>query len=288
MRSPSEYGIIIFDKVSLIRQRICNLFQGTNIHVYEASDDIVLFHLLNAEDSGIDLIIIDIGQDINHGYGIIGKIKKSHPEITIIILTSNNSRSAFIRGVAEGASDYILKPYDDKFLIEKVSQILSKKSQVPVVKISFDKEIVFDIHSYLAAEIKKAGKSNYQLSVLMSTFFIPVKDFDNVVERKYLQVSSLFYRKFKSIMWDTDLFEPYGSQTFIGVFPYCTLDNLNKVTDKLHQCFEEVKKENNIDTAFQLAISTITYPAEAPNAKDLLLALGVRMKAVIDNMKSVK
>lgn len=279
-------GVLVFDEVSLIRHRISNLLQGYNFQIYEAGYEVELFNFLSLEEIEINLIIMDISYDLNKGFDILSKIKEKKPEIPVFILTANNKRETFIRGIAEGASDYILKPFDDTFLLNKILALMNKRKQETILQKNLKSEIVFDIQNYLNIELKKAKKGKYEIAVLMCTFFVAVKEFNAEIENRYIQVSELFYQNFKSSLWGTDIFEHYGSQTFIGLFPYCGLDNMDKIKNKIKDSFELVIQENKGLSAFQLAISTITYPSEAPDTKELLLTLGNRMKTEIKNMKN--
>ena len=282
----SEDGVLIFDEVSLVRHRIINLLQGYNIQIYEAAHDVELFNFLAIEEIKISLIIMDISYDVNKGFDILSKIKEKKPELPVFLLTANNKRQTFIRGIAEGASDYILKPFEDTYLLAKILALLKKKKNETTLQNNSKNEIVFDIQSYIDIELKKAAKGNYEITVLMCTFFVPVKEYNTETENRYIQVSELFYQNFKRILWDTDIFEHYGSQTFIGLFPYCGLDNMEKVKIKMIDSFNLVIEENKELSAFHLAISTITYPSEASATKELLITLGEHMKKEIDHMKS--
>jgi len=70
------------------------------------------------------------------------------------------------------------------------------------------------------------------------------------------------------------------------MFPYCGLENIDKVKNKMIDSFNNMKNENKIMSSFHLAISTISYPTETSEAKELLLTLGLRMKKLIDDMKN--
>lgn len=284
MSTSSEKGIIVFDEISLVRFRTNHLFQDYDIHVFGATNELELYNLLANKELNIGLVIMDIGFDANSGFEIISKIKEKY-NVPVFILTANSKRQTFIRGIAEGASDYILKPFEDDYLLQKVVRILDKKKLETTLHSNSGNELVFDVQSYINTELKKAEKGKYEITIIMISFFIPVKEVDVHIEQKYIQVSELFYEKFKNVLWNTDILEQYGSQTFIGVFPYCGVDNTDKLRNKLMVSFEDVKKENKEVDFFQLAISTITYPSEAKNAKELLSTLGLRIKNEIEEIK---
>jgi hypothetical protein len=145
--------------------------------------------------------------------------------------------------------------------------------------------ISFNIHNYLNAELKKAKKGNYEITLFMCTLFEVEGEIRNIIESKYLVALERFYDNMKAHLWETDVFERYGSQTFIGVFPYCTAKNVDKLQKKSIDCFREIVKEDKGLADLDIAMATITYPVENMEEKELLLALGMRMNRVVEGMK---
>lgn len=146
MTTTNYNNIIIFDEISLARQRINNLLQDYNVNVYEASYDIELYNLLFNNKLNISLIIMGVGNDVNKGFDILSRINEKKSNVPVFILTSNNKRETFIRGIAEGASDYILKPFEDDYLLKKILSILkNKRNDETELLIDTKSEIVLDI-----------------------------------------------------------------------------------------------------------------------------------------------
>jgi DNA-binding NarL/FixJ family response regulator len=286
MRNMYGQGVIIYDEISLIRNRISNLLWGFHIYAYEASQEIELFNYLSDKELNICLIIMDIGSDANKGYSTLAKIKEMRSDIPVIILTSNSKRGTFVRGISEGATDYILKPFDDDYLLRKIMPIINKNEFLPEKQVNSDYALLFDVKSYLKTEFKKAKKGNYSITILMCAYFLPVDSYSIEIEKKYIRVSDLFYDKFKSIIWDTDVFERYGAQMFLGIFPFCGLNNVDKLQKKIRDSFDDVKNENIELSDFCLALSSFTYPSDAEDPKEILSSLGTRMKKMIDEIKS--
>jgi PleD family two-component response regulator len=276
-----EDGIIILDEVSMMRRRISSMLQGYNFRVFEASYDVELFNIIAEENINIRLILMDLGYDINKGFETLAKLKEKKPNIPIFVITSNNKRSVFIRAMAEGATDYILKPFDDEFLLEKILSVVKVKYQIVPDSIN----ISFNIHSYLNAELKKAQKGKYEITVLMCTLYEVGSEINNLVENKYIEALERFYVNCKNHLWETDVFERYGTQTFIGIFPYCTVGNVEIINNKIMDYFGEAVKVDRSLSNLNIAMATITYPVEDLAEKELLLTLGMRMNKSIIGVK---
>jgi len=59
------------------------------------------------------------------GFRLIRKIRNKNKAIPIIILTANNNRKVLIKAIFEGATDYILKPFEDLRIKNKVYEVLN-------------------------------------------------------------------------------------------------------------------------------------------------------------------
>lgn len=64
-----------------------------------------------------DLVILDLNLPDMHGESVCLELRKDHPNLPIIMLTSKTSTSEKVQGLSAGADDYITKPFaPDEFL----------------------------------------------------------------------------------------------------------------------------------------------------------------------------
>jgi len=64
-----------------------------------------------------DLVILDLNLPDMHGESVCSELRKNHPNLPIIMLTSKTSTSEKVQGLSMGADDYITKPFDpEEFL----------------------------------------------------------------------------------------------------------------------------------------------------------------------------
>jgi two-component system chemotaxis response regulator CheY len=68
-----------------------------------------------------DLVTMDITMPLMSGVEALEKIKKNHPDMTVIMMTSHGEESMIMDALEKGAQGYILKPIDS----EKVYKALS-------------------------------------------------------------------------------------------------------------------------------------------------------------------
>ena len=63
----------------------------------------------------------------NEGIFWLNKIRKQKPETSVILMTAYADIDLAIRGLKEGASDFLMKPWKNEKIIETITTILGKK-----------------------------------------------------------------------------------------------------------------------------------------------------------------
>ncbi|WP_299767232.1 sigma-54 dependent transcriptional regulator [uncultured Dokdonia sp.] len=84
------------------------------------------------EKADYDVIILDMNfnglvNTGNEGIFWLNKIKKQKPETSVVLMTAYADIDLAIRGLKEGASDFLMKPWKNEKIIETITTILSKK-----------------------------------------------------------------------------------------------------------------------------------------------------------------
>lgn len=116
--------ILIVDDEELIRNVIKEYCINSNYQVLEASNGYDAVELIKKND--IDLIILDIMMPKMNGYKIsrLLKFDNKYKNIPIIMLTARSQEEDKLIGDETGANEYITKPFDLEFVINKVNQYL--------------------------------------------------------------------------------------------------------------------------------------------------------------------
>ncbi|MBI1862704.1 response regulator transcription factor [Candidatus Microgenomates bacterium] len=100
-----------------------------------------------------DLVILDLNLPDMKGEGVCVEIRKEHPMIPIIMLTSKDTVSEKVQGLSMGADDYITKPFiADEFLARVKARLRQTSSGDAVLSIA---DLVLDNKKI---EVRRADK----------------------------------------------------------------------------------------------------------------------------------
>lgn len=84
----------------------------------EASEKISLYQY--------DLVIVDLGLPDGNGLELIGEVKEHQPDTGILILTARDVIEEKVKGLEEGADDYMTKPFHKAELNARIRSILRR------------------------------------------------------------------------------------------------------------------------------------------------------------------
>ena len=269
--------IFILDNVKSVRARLQLLLSTIEVNVIEASNSFEFFNIFLQNRCDGNLIIIDIELRNEDGFEVIRKIRDKNKNIPIIILTANNNREIFIKGVFEGATDYILKPFDDIIIKDKILKILHSYNNEKET----DNKIIFNIPFFLQSEFMKSKKGKYSTSVMMTALYNNSKTFSHEEEKDYFKLSGIVYDELKDIFWETDIFTKYGSQSFVGVFPFADKESVGIISNKINGCFNELKQKKKTLQEYYLANVFLTYPEDVTGVDEVITKLIEKTKETI-------
>jgi DNA-binding NtrC family response regulator len=76
----------------------------------------------------VDVVVLDVKMPGMGGLEILRAIKANHEEIEVILLSGHASIDTAMKGISDGAFDYLMKPVDFDELFFKLQDAYEKKS----------------------------------------------------------------------------------------------------------------------------------------------------------------
>ena len=164
--------IFIADDEKNIRDLLGKFLEdaGHEVRLFENGDSL----LTELDNSVPDIVVLDVMMPGIDGFTACGRIRKAHPDITILLLTARDTDADFMTGFMAGCDDYLTKPFSPLKLTLKVNAILSKlgKNEKNTDKMAFG-DLSVDVSSFscrvLDSELKLTKTEFQVLSLLLST-----------------------------------------------------------------------------------------------------------------------
>jgi DNA-binding response OmpR family regulator len=80
---------------------------------------------------GCDLVILDLVLPGSEGLAVLRELRRARPTLPVIILTARGAETDRIRGLKEGADDYVAKPFSIRELLARVEAVLRRSPERP-------------------------------------------------------------------------------------------------------------------------------------------------------------
>ena len=137
--------------------------------------------VIKAED--VDLVLMDVMMPGLSGFEVCERIKATHPQVPVVLITALNDTDSQIHGIEAGADDFITKPIISARLTARVKSLLQHKHRED--KLAANYESLKEIQKSLPAYVLKAKDriKDYMVCRLISesdnSHIYEVKDFQH-------------------------------------------------------------------------------------------------------------
>ena len=137
--------VLIVEDEARMRSVIVMLLSDMSLEFVEAADS---RQALDAfEQDSFDLVITDIKLPDSNGMNILAHIKKTDPELPVILITAYGSIDNAVTAIRKGAFDYVTKPFKEERLrtcVKKALHISRLTSEVRNLRHEIEDKYNFD------------------------------------------------------------------------------------------------------------------------------------------------
>lgn len=116
--------ILVVDDVKFISQMLKAVFEEKGHRVTTASNGVEALEKARAEQP--ELVLLDIAMPQMDGIEVTRHLKADNAtkSIPVIVVSAKNDKSTIAAAYAAGASDFVLKPFNNEILLTKVGDLL--------------------------------------------------------------------------------------------------------------------------------------------------------------------
>ena len=125
---PTPYQVLLVEDDKLIAKslQMSLPYKGFEVTVCVSfRQGLEFFH-----GGAFDLILLDVNLPDGNGMDLCREMRKSNDVIPILMLTAMVEEESAVRGLEEGADDYIRKPYGVQELAARMNRLLERKGKI--------------------------------------------------------------------------------------------------------------------------------------------------------------
>jgi two-component system, response regulator FlrC len=118
-------SVLVVEDDTVLREALVDTLRAADLPALSAPDAPAALQLLQSEE--IALVISDVQMPGPNGYQLLSSIKRMRPDLPVVLMTAYGTVAQAVAAMREGATDYIVKPFDAQALIDMARRQLAQR-----------------------------------------------------------------------------------------------------------------------------------------------------------------
>ena len=115
---------LLVDDDPAIRSLLLDYLQGFGLTVEAVADGAAARK--RVQQGGLDVLLLDLMLPGENGLSLCQWVKRSHPELQVVMLTAQGDPLSRVLGLELGADDYLPKPFEPRELLARLQTVLRR------------------------------------------------------------------------------------------------------------------------------------------------------------------
>ncbi len=121
--------ILVVEDDAAIRTALCDCLRFAGFESSSAPDGEAGLRL--ALQLQPDLLLLDLLMPKLDGLSVLREVRRTRPTLPVIILTAKGEEADKVKGLRDGADDYVVKPFSASELLARVEAVLRRSAERP-------------------------------------------------------------------------------------------------------------------------------------------------------------
>jgi len=187
--AEDDRHILVVDDDRRLRDLLRRFLTENGYHVTSAADTVEATAAL--KNFAFDLMVLDVMMPGQDGISFTSEIRQT-TDLPVLLLTARGETDDRVSGLAAGADDYLVKPFDPRELLLRVATILRRvvptvPEPLPMQRLLRFGPFVFDVERQ---ELKQEGQPVHLTTAELSLLHILAKQPGSPVDRRSLSEQS--------------------------------------------------------------------------------------------------
>lgn len=120
----NDFSMLVVEDDVQLREAIIDTLCLKKIKVHEASSAEAAIEFLKRHS--VDMILSDISMGELSGFDLLNHVKSHYPSIPVVLMTAYGEVEKAVQAIQQGATDYLVKPFEVSVLLETVNQFMTQ------------------------------------------------------------------------------------------------------------------------------------------------------------------
>jgi two-component system, cell cycle response regulator len=245
----TDKRVLIVDDEESIRAVLVDLM---NFFGYEADEAAGGLHAMKLiTERHFDLVITDINMPDLNGLELIKEVKNIKPDIDLIAITGFDFDYRYTDVIAVGASDFIVKPFENNELQAKINRVFRERELMKELERLSIKDCLTELYNrrffeqQLRTEMRRAVRQKYAIFLLLMDIdnFKAFNDTHGHPGGDHLlrELAGIINQ---SIRRDVDIAFRYGGDEFGVIAPQVNREQATMIAQRIVERFREIDCTN--------------------------------------------
>jgi diguanylate cyclase (GGDEF)-like protein len=282
-----ETSILVIEDSTTLRKEIIQTLQDHSLATcyHEAADGLAGLKILL--ERKIELVLCDVEMPLLDGFKFLSMVRAREElrDIPVLLLTGKDDMDSKVKGLEQGASDYITKPFDASELVaraklhlkmkklqdelRRANEILLEISHIDHLTGLYNRRYLMDILEREFLRTKRSG-SSLAFLILDLDYFKDINDtYGHQEGDKVLAHSAAVFRE-QLRRYDTPV--RFGGDEFVAVLPEASVCDAMTVADRIQKALAEITFLGKLERLRMTAsLGFAVYPGEGVNTVEELI-----------------
>lgn len=271
-------SVLIVDYIGKVRFEISGILKSFDIEVLNLKDESEITDEFLSSHNNIGLVIWIISTEDTNEFSKINRLKNElFRKIPLIIVSNYNEKKYVFLAIKSGASDYIVRPFNQETFIRKVNEYIPMLVNEQIQDDNDEEKIVLTLKDILSISIKSATRGNYPLSILM----IAIINSSEVQGVDIRESINMIMKVIRMRVRETDTIIKYGADNILVVLPFTEHEGAYIVDKKIRSQLISNSLLNQKAEGLALGTSYVTYPNDGKTKESLLSELQAKLQTIL-------
>ncbi len=121
----SAAAVLVVEDDNSLREALCDTLEMAGINVRAVADGNAALKVI--ENEKVSVVVSDVHMQPMDGHVLLQKLKAMNPSLPVVLMTAYGSVENAVKAMRNGASDYLVKPFEADMLLDMVNRYLNQK-----------------------------------------------------------------------------------------------------------------------------------------------------------------